>query len=76
MAEGLTTGRDVRYRVILVLQSYGPGGHVPNDGNRRHFVYERAKEQQDIIMATTLYGIADCDTIKKARKWLERQGVT
>ncbi len=27
-------------------------------------------------MATTLYGIADCDTIRKARKWLERQGVT
>ena len=24
---------------------------------------------------TTLYGISDCDTIKKARKWLEQRGV-
>ena len=26
-------------------------------------------------MATTLYGIPNCDSIKKARKWLERRGV-
>lgn len=24
---------------------------------------------------TTLYGIANCDTIKKARKWLEQRGI-
>ncbi|NIB39859.1 ArsC family reductase [Pseudomaricurvus alkylphenolicus] len=24
---------------------------------------------------TTLYGISNCDTVKKARKWLEQQGV-
>jgi len=24
---------------------------------------------------TTIYGISNCDTIKKARKWLEQQGV-
>lgn len=24
---------------------------------------------------TTLYGIKNCDTVKKARKWLEHQGV-
>ena len=24
---------------------------------------------------TTLYGIKNCDTIKKARKWLEQQGI-
>ena len=24
---------------------------------------------------TTLYGIKNCDTIKKARKWLEENGV-
>ncbi len=23
----------------------------------------------------TLYGIKNCDTVKKARKWLEEQGV-
>lgn len=27
-------------------------------------------------MALTLYGIKNCDTIKKARRWLEEQGVT
>ncbi|MGL5813662.1 MAG: ArsC family reductase [Aeromonas sp.] len=26
-------------------------------------------------MATTLYGIKNCDTIKKARKWLDEAGV-
>ncbi|MGS3150692.1 ArsC family reductase [Aeromonas sanarellii] len=26
-------------------------------------------------MATTLYGIKNCDTIKKARKWLEEAGI-
>lgn len=26
-------------------------------------------------MTVTLYGIANCDTIKKAKKWLEAQGV-
>ena len=26
-------------------------------------------------MNPTLYGIANCDSIKKARKWLERRGV-
>ena len=26
-------------------------------------------------MATTLYGLANCDTCRKARKWLERFGV-
>ncbi len=26
-------------------------------------------------MATTLYGIKNCDTIKKARKWLEQAGI-
>lgn len=24
---------------------------------------------------TTLYGIANCDSVKKARKWLEQQGI-
>lgn len=26
-------------------------------------------------MATTLYGIKNCDTIKKARKWLDEAGI-
>ncbi|WP_428771793.1 ArsC family reductase [Vibrio sp.] len=26
-------------------------------------------------MTITLYGIANCDTIKKAKKWLEAQGI-
>jgi len=26
-------------------------------------------------MTTTIYGIRNCDTVKKARKWLEEQGV-
>ena len=26
-------------------------------------------------MATTIYGIKNCDTIKKARKWLDENGV-
>ena len=26
-------------------------------------------------MATTLYGIKNCDTMKKARAWLESRGV-
>lgn len=26
-------------------------------------------------MSTTLYGISNCDTIKKARKWLEQQNI-
>ena len=25
--------------------------------------------------AVTMYGIANCDTIKKARKWLDREGI-
>jgi arsenate reductase len=27
-------------------------------------------------MATTLYGIPNCDTVKKARTWLDQNGVT
>ncbi len=27
-------------------------------------------------MATTMYGIKNCDTIAKARKWLEQRGVS
>lgn len=27
-------------------------------------------------MTTTLYGIPNCDTIKKARKWLEQEGIS
>ena len=27
-------------------------------------------------MSTTLYGIPNCDTVKKARTWLEGQGIT
>ena len=27
-------------------------------------------------MATTIYGIKNCDTMKKARAWLEAKGVT
>lgn len=26
-------------------------------------------------MSTTLYGIPNCDTVRKARKWLEAQGI-
>lgn len=26
-------------------------------------------------MALTLYGIANCDTVRKARKWLEAEGI-
>ena len=26
-------------------------------------------------MSTTIYGIPNCDTVKKARKWLEAQGL-
>jgi Spx/MgsR family transcriptional regulator len=26
-------------------------------------------------MSTTLYGIANCDTVKKARKWLEQNNI-
>ncbi|MBU3022608.1 ArsC family reductase [Aestuariibacter sp. A3R04] len=26
-------------------------------------------------MSTTLYGISNCDTIKKAKKWLEQRGI-
>ena len=32
-------------------------------------------ETKRIPMATTLYGIKNCDTIKKARKWLEEAGI-
>lgn len=27
-------------------------------------------------MSTTVYGIQNCDTVKKARKWLDERGVT
>lgn len=27
-------------------------------------------------MATTIYGIKNCDTVKKARTWLDKQGVS
>lgn len=26
-------------------------------------------------MSTTLYGIANCDTVRKARRWLDAQGI-
>ena len=29
-----------------------------------------------ISMTTTLFGISNCDTIKKAKKWLEQQQIT
>jgi arsenate reductase len=33
------------------------------------------KRHQDIEMTITLYGIPNCDTVKKARVWLGDQGV-
>jgi arsenate reductase len=30
---------------------------------------------KDRAMAITLYGIPNCDTVKKARAWLDRQGI-
>lgn len=31
--------------------------------------------QQDFIMTIKLYGIKNCDTVKKARKWLDQHGI-
>lgn len=31
--------------------------------------------EEALNMTTTMYGIKNCDTIKKARKWLEENGV-
>jgi len=33
------------------------------------------RERQDEKMATTIYGIKNCDTMKKARAWLDARGV-
>lgn len=31
---------------------------------------------KESALATTIYGIKNCDTMKKARAWLDKQGVT
>lgn len=38
------------------------------------FVHRRAT-RYGVPMTVTLYGIANCDTVKKARAWLEQHGV-
>src|SRR4051812_9214711 len=33
------------------------------------------RERRDMAKAVTIYGIKNCDTMKKARAWLDRNGV-
>ena len=38
-------------------------------------VYIPQRQHEDWALATTIYGIKNCDTMKKARAWLDGQGV-
>jgi arsenate reductase len=43
-------------------------------GHRSH-TYDRRSGKKGVFVTATLYGIKNCDTMKKARAWLDRYGV-
>jgi len=47
-------------------------GRLPIASRRAH---SGAKQQERRAVDVTLYGIPDCDTMKKARTWLDQAGI-
>jgi hypothetical protein len=43
-------------------------------GQRLH-TYDRGSVKKGVFVIATLYGIKHCDTMKKARAWLDGRGV-
>jgi arsenate reductase len=44
-------------------------------GGRRGTSLRRQRQNEDQALAITIYGIKNCDTMKKARAWLDGNGV-
>src|SRR5262249_49876356 len=47
--------------------------HQPRD--LRHLVEAAGDDRMGVAMALTMFGIKNCETVKKARAWLESKGV-